>query len=137
MNLGNNKQEKTEGKKFFGRLKKNKEDTVANNNDDYNTMAGSNNNFQNQNTQKMFAHTDSLTENFIKKSLQLNKNDMIDPLHPDPMRSLFFRLHVSGVIESANVFLLLSSFMKEMLYSANMILFMGMSGRKKMYNIII
>jgi hypothetical protein len=106
MNIGNNQQEKTEGKKFIGRLKKNKDDTVVNNNnDEYNTMVNSNN-FKNQNTQKMFAHTDSLTENFIKKSLQLNKNDMIDPLNPDPMRSLFFRLHVSGIIESANVNLL-------------------------------
>ena len=36
MNLGNSQQDKTEGKKFFGRLRKNKEDTVVNNNDDYN-----------------------------------------------------------------------------------------------------
>ncbi len=86
----------------MSRIKRNQEDKNVNNNDDYNTMTNTGIN-PNTNTQKMFAHTDSLTENFIKKSLQLNKNEMIDPLHPDPMRSLFFRLHVSGVIESAKV----------------------------------
>jgi hypothetical protein len=122
MNQGNNNQEKSEGKKFFGRLKKNNQDTTNNNNDDYNTNVNTNNfQSQNVNTQKMYAQSDSLTENFIKKSLQLNKNDMIDPLHPDPMRSLFFRLHVSGTIESANVILSLYSFMKEMLFIVNMI----------------
>ncbi len=102
MNPDNNQQPVRTEKRFMSRIKRNNEETNVNNNDDYNTITNTVIN-PNMNSQKMFAHTDSLTENFIKKSLQLNKNDMIDPLHPDPMRSLFFRLHVSGVIESANV----------------------------------
>jgi hypothetical protein len=48
---------------------------------------------------------ETLTEKYIKNSLLLGKQDLYNPLNPDPMKSLFFRLHVSGVIESANVIL--------------------------------
>jgi hypothetical protein len=48
-------------------------------------------------------NNESLPGKFIKNSLLLGKHELYNPLNPDPMKSLFFRLHVTGVIESANV----------------------------------
>jgi hypothetical protein len=42
-------------------------------------------------------------EKNIENSLKVNPNDLINPLETNIKNSLFFRLHVSGLIESANV----------------------------------
>jgi hypothetical protein len=42
-------------------------------------------------------------EKNIENSLKVNANDLINPLETNIKNSLFFRLHVSGLIESANV----------------------------------
>lgn len=44
-----------------------------------------------------------LIQKNIDNSLKVNMNDMINPLEMNIKNSLFFRLHVTGVIESANV----------------------------------
>jgi hypothetical protein len=48
-------------------------------------------------------NNETLTEKYIKNSMLLGKHELYNPLNPDPMKSLFFRLHVTGVIESASV----------------------------------
>jgi hypothetical protein len=53
--------------------------------------------------EKLGDNNETLTEKYIKNSLLLGKQDLYNPLNPDPMKSLFFRLHVTGVIESATV----------------------------------
>lgn len=44
-------------------------------------------------------------DNQIQNTLKLNKMDLIDPYDNTMKNSLFFRLNVSGRIESAKVFL--------------------------------
>ncbi len=44
-----------------------------------------------------------LIEKNIENSLKVNPNDLINPLETNIKNSLFFRLHISGLIESANV----------------------------------
>ena len=45
-----------------------------------------------------------LIQKNIDNSLKVNVNDIVNPLEMNIKNSLFFRLHVSGLIESANVF---------------------------------
>jgi hypothetical protein len=71
----------------------------------------------------------------IDTSLKLGKNDMVNPNEKGIKNSLFFRTHVSGIIESANVkhnnnYLI--SFTKETLFIVNTISFTVMIGKKKM-----
>ena len=117
MNVNDN----TEGKRFNARLRRNNPNDQDMN---QNPMIASDN-LINQNINTMqytkYGHSDSLTEKFIKNSLQINKQDLYDPMNPEPIRSLFFRVHVSGIIESAKVLINLYSFMKEMLFIVNMI----------------
>jgi hypothetical protein len=42
-------------------------------------------------------------ERNIEISMKTNPNDIINPLELGLKNSLFFRVHVSGIIESANV----------------------------------
>ena len=44
-----------------------------------------------------------LIQKNIDNSLKVNVNDIVNPLEMNIKNSLFFRLHVSGLIESANV----------------------------------
>lgn len=44
-----------------------------------------------------------LVQKNIENSLKLNNNDIVNPNEMSIKNSLFFRLHVSGLIESANV----------------------------------
>jgi len=39
----------------------------------------------------------------IENSMKINNEDLINPLETGIKNSIFFRLHVSGLIESANV----------------------------------
>ncbi len=43
-------------------------------------------------------------ENNIQQTLKLNKMDLVDPYDTTMKSSLFFRLNVSGRIESAKVY---------------------------------
>lgn len=45
-------------------------------------------------------------DNQIQNTLKLNRMDLIDPYDNTMKNSLFFRLNVSGRIESAKVFIL-------------------------------
>ncbi len=58
----------------------------------------------------------------IESSMKINNNDLINPIEMGVKSSLFFRLHVSGLIESANVYINnKNSFMMAMLFFVNMI----------------
>lgn len=46
----------------------------------------------------------------IDSSLKVNPNDVVDPLEMGIKNSLFFRMHVSGLIESASVSYYMESF---------------------------
>jgi hypothetical protein len=79
---------------------------------------------------------DAIQKN-IDNSLKINNNDLINPGDMAIRNSLFFRIHVSGLIESANVYNNINlftahSFMTETPFIANTILYTEMIGKKKM-----
>lgn len=59
-------------------------------------------------------------KNNIEAPIDINKNEMVNIQELGVKNSLFFRLHVTGLIESANViFKLMISFTKVMPFIAN------------------
>jgi hypothetical protein len=44
-----------------------------------------------------------LIQKNIDNSMKINNNDLVNPVEMGIKNSLFFRIHVSGLIESANV----------------------------------
>jgi hypothetical protein len=89
--------------------------------------------------QKQKEEENAMIQKSIELSSKINKNDIVNSHDLGMKNTLFFRVHVSGIIESANVFIILInkiSFLKEMLYIVNMTLYMELIGKKKRYVII-